>query len=168
MFSRRTTRPVAPKSIAKVPNQKVARRPKCFSFFFFRRASSNLHDSFTGFRTKQQHFSLSSAPAHRFFPCSKLHEAIRTTHWGTMASFTMPFFSSRVRMCTNHLATKCNYYAIRNTVGVRGVFGYVGWSCVLNCLMLSSLPCFYALCWSAIPASCYIFNVFYSCLCHFF
>ena len=29
--------------------------------------------------------------------------------------------------------------------------------------MLSSLPCFYAFCWSAIPTSCYIFNVFYSC-----
>ena len=25
--------------------------------------------------------------------------------------------------------------------------------------MLSSLPCFYAFCWSAIPTSCYIFNV---------
>ena len=41
---------------------------------------------------------------------------------------------------------------------------YVGWSCVLNCFMLSSLPCFYAFCWSAIPTSCYIFNVFYSCI----
>ena len=30
--------------------------------------------------------------------------------------------------------------------------------------MLSSLPCFYACCWSAIPTSCYIFNVFYSCI----
>jgi len=28
----------------------------------------------------------------------------------------------------------------------------------------SSLPCFYAFCWSAIPTSCYIFNVFYSCI----
>ena len=48
MFSWRTTHPVALKSIAKVPNQKVARRPKCFSFgffFFFRRANSNLRDS---------------------------------------------------------------------------------------------------------------------------
>ena len=34
--------------------------------------------------------------------------------------------------------------------------------------MLSSLPCFYAFCWSAIPTSCYIFNTFYSCSCHFF
>jgi len=34
--------------------------------------------------------------------------------------------------------------------------------------MLSSLPCFYAFCWSAIPTSCYIFNVFYSSSCLFF
>ena len=34
--------------------------------------------------------------------------------------------------------------------------------------MLSSLPCFYAFCWSAIPTSCYIFNVFYSCSCPIF
>ena len=45
---------------------------------------------------------------------------------------------------------------------------YVGGSCALNCFMLSSLPCFYAFCWSAIPTSCYSFNVFYSCSCHFF
>jgi len=45
---------------------------------------------------------------------------------------------------------------------------YVGWSCVLNCFMLSSLPCFYAFSWSAIPTSCYIFNVFYSCSWLFF
>ena len=35
------------------------------------------------------------------------------------------------------------------------------WRCVLNCFILSSLPCFYAFCWCAIPTSCYIFNVFY-------
>jgi len=74
-----------------------------------------------GFRTKQQHFSLSSAPAHRFFPGLKSREAIRTAHWRTMASFRR-HFSSRVRMRTNHLATKCNITQdcwIRNTVGVR-------------------------------------------------
>jgi len=32
-----------------------------------------------------------------------------------------PFFSSLVCMRTNHLATKCNYYA-RNAAGVQGVF----------------------------------------------
>ena len=30
--------------------------------------------------------------------------------------------------------------------------------------MLSSLPCFYAFCWSAIPTSCYIFNVLFMSL----
>jgi len=45
---------------------------------------------------------------------------------------------------------------------------YVGWSCVLDCFMLSSLLCLYAFCWSAIPTSCYIFNVFNSCPCRFF
>jgi len=45
---------VAQKSIAKVPNQKVTRRPKCFSFFFFlfRLASSILCND--PFCTKQQ------------------------------------------------------------------------------------------------------------------
>ena len=56
---------------------KVARRPKCFSFFFvffFRWARSKLHDSFTMvFTQKQQHFTLSSAPAHRFFTSLMRH-----------------------------------------------------------------------------------------------
>jgi len=39
-----------------------------------------LRDFQNGFRTKQQHFSLSSAPAHRPFPGLKSHEAIQTTH----------------------------------------------------------------------------------------
>jgi len=41
---------------------------------------------------------------------------------------------------------------------------YVGWGCILNWFMISSLPCFYAFCWPATPTSCYIFNVFYSCV----
>jgi len=40
--------------------------------------------------------------------------------------------------------------------------------CIPNCFMLSSLPCFHAFCWSAIPTSCYVFNVVCSCSCHFF
>jgi len=36
---------------------------------------------------------------------------------------------------------------------------YVG-DCIPNCFMLSSLPCFPALCWSAIPTSCYIFIIY--------
>ena len=42
-----TTRLVVWKSITKVPNQKVSRRPKSFSSVFFRLASSNLCDCFT-------------------------------------------------------------------------------------------------------------------------
>jgi len=49
-------------------------------FFFFRRASSNLRDFPSGFHTKQQHFPLSSAPAHCFLACLKSHEVVRTTH----------------------------------------------------------------------------------------
>ena len=37
---------------------------------------------------------------------------------------------------------------------------YVGLGCTQNCFMLSSLPCFYAFCWSVIPTSRYIINVF--------
>ena len=38
-----------------------------------------------------------------------------------------------------------------------------GIACVPNCFMLSSLPCFPAFCWIAIPTSCYIlfFNLVY-------
>ena len=32
------------------------------------------------FCTKQQHFPLSGAPAHQFFPGLKSHEVVRTTH----------------------------------------------------------------------------------------
>ena len=44
---------------------------------------------------------------------------------------------------------------------------YIGWSCIPNCFLLSSLPCFYAFCWSAIPTSHQMFNLFYSCICLF-
>jgi len=47
---------------------------------------------------------MSSALAHPFFPGLKSRKAIRTAHWRTMASITTPFFSSCVRMRTNHLA----------------------------------------------------------------
>ena len=64
------------------------------------------------FHTKQQPFF--TWAVHQpiiFLPGLKSHEVVQTTHWRTMASFAMPFFSSCVRMRTNHLATKCNYYA---------------------------------------------------------
>ena len=45
----------------------------------------------------------------------------------------------------------------------------VGWGCILNCLCYHPyLVSTYAFCWSAIPTSCYIFNVFYSCYVTFF
>jgi len=70
------------KTITKVVNQKVTKQQKCISsfFFFFRQASSNLHDFHDGFRIKPQHLSLSSAPAHRFFPGLKSHKVIQTAY----------------------------------------------------------------------------------------
>ena len=52
----------------------------------------------------------------------------------------------------------------RNKVGrsichIFNVERYVGWSCVLNCFMLSSLLCFPALCQSAIPTFLMFFLV---------
>ena len=38
---------------------------------------------------------------------------------------------------------------------------YVGWGCILNCFMLSSLPCFCAFCWSAIPIHLVTFLMFF-------
>ena len=58
-----------------------------------------------GFCTKQQHFTLSSVLAHRFFTTLKSHEEVRTSHWRTMALLAMPF-SKIVHMHANHLATK--------------------------------------------------------------
>ena len=46
------------------------------------------------------------------------------------------------------------------TLHIFNVERYVGWGCILNCFLLSSLPCVYAFCWSTIPTSCYKFNVF--------
>ena len=75
-------------SFAKVPNQKVARRPKwlssssSFSSFFFFFFVLLLH----------HHFPLSSAPGHCFFTGLKSHDSVCTTHWRTMVSFVMSFF----------------------------------------------------------------------------
>jgi len=84
---------VALKSITKVPNQKVTRQQKCFSFFFFIFfffflffffSSSSSSDGLVQicvtlsrwFLHKTAAFSLSRAPTHRFFPGLKSHEAI--------------------------------------------------------------------------------------------
>ena len=63
-----------------------------------------------GFLTKQQHFTLSSAPAHHFSTSLKSRKALQTGHWRTMAVFATPF-SLLVCMCINPLATKHNNYS---------------------------------------------------------
>ena len=64
-----------------------------------------------------------------------------------------PMYKARIKNIKNS--------SVHNsTLHIFNVERYVGWGCILNCLMLSSLPCFYAFYWYAIPTSCYIF---YSC-----
>ena len=68
-----------------IPNQKVARRPKWSSSSSSSSSSDglvqNLHYSFMMvFAQKQQHFLLSSALAHRFYPSLKSHKAVQTAH----------------------------------------------------------------------------------------
>jgi len=95
VFSWWKTHPVVLKSIAKVPNQKVTRWPKRFSFFFFfRRASSNLCDSFTMVFTQNSSIFTEQCTSSLLLKFLQVwsHEAIRTTQWRTMASFTTPFF----------------------------------------------------------------------------
>ena len=60
------------------------------------------------FSHKQQHFPMSSAPAHRFFPGLNLTrrlELLTEELWLHLRCH----FSSGVHTCTNHLAMKCNY-----------------------------------------------------------
>jgi len=56
-----------PNGAKHIANQNVARQPKYISsFFFIRWASSKLRDFHGSFRTKQQHFTMSNAPAIAF------------------------------------------------------------------------------------------------------
>jgi len=45
----------------------------------------------SGFHTKQEHFTLSSAPGQHFFTTLKSHKVLLTGHWTTMASFVIQF-----------------------------------------------------------------------------
>ena len=94
VFSCLKTHSVSLKSIAKVPNQKVTRQ--MFFFLLLLLQTGYIVQICVTlsrwFSHKTAAFSLSSALAHRFFPGMKSREAIRTAHWRTMASFTMPFF----------------------------------------------------------------------------
>ena len=128
MFLWRKTHPVALKSIAKVPNHKVTRRPKCFSS-----SSSSSSDELVQICvTLSRWFSHKTAA---FFTEQCTSPSLFSRFEVTRGDSNRPLknygflcdaiFSSRVRMRTNHLATKCNYYVdcwIRNTVGVRGAF----------------------------------------------
>jgi len=95
-------------SIAKVPNQKVAKQPKCFSFFFlfFRQASSNLCDSFT--MVFAQSSSIFHSAVHQ--PIAFLQVRSHMRFEPLTEELRLPLrchFSSCVRMHTNHLAMKC-------------------------------------------------------------
>ena len=91
----------------KIPNQRVAIGQNvclCSSSSDGLVQKWLFHD---GFHTKQQHFTLRSAPV-----TLKSHEVevVQNSHWRTMASFAMPF-SSLVGIRKEHLATKHNYYS---------------------------------------------------------
>ena len=96
----------------KQPNQKVTRQPKCFSFFFFfffRWASSSLCHSFMMvFAQNRSIFYWAGTSPSLFYRFEVWFEPLTEELWLPLRCH---FFSSHIRMCTNHLATKCNYYA---------------------------------------------------------
>ena len=119
MFSWRTTHPVTLKCIAKVPNQKVTRWPKCFSFFFFRRTSSNLRESFTMVFAQNSsifHWAVHQpiafiqiwSRARRFEPLTEeLWLPLRRHFFFTCTHAQKSLWTLNFEL----LATKCNYYA---------------------------------------------------------
>ena len=109
---------MALKSITKAPNQKVARRPKCFSFFFFFffffffiRVSSNLRDSFTMVFAQNSSIFTEQCTSPSLFSRFEVTRGNSNRSLKNYGFLYDAIFSSHVRMCTNHLATKCNYYA---------------------------------------------------------
>ena len=127
MFLWWTTHPVVLKSIVKVPNQKVTRMLKCFSFFFFfRRASSiSLWLFHNGFLHKMAAFFTKQCTSPSLF---SRFEVTRGDSNCSLKNYGF-LYDSSVHNSTLHLFD---------------VERYVGWGCILNCFMLSSLPCFYA------------------------
>ena len=116
MFSWRRTHPVALNGIAKAPNQKVARQPKCFSFLlFFWRASSKLHDSFAMVFAQNSIFHWVVHQPIAFFQVwshTRRFEPLTEELWLPLRRH----FSSRVRMRTNH--SRCfvsDKMAVQNT-----------------------------------------------------
>ena len=80
--------PSGMKSFMKVPNQKVARRPKCFSFFFSSPSSDGLVQSCT--MLSRQHFTLRSAPS-LFHNFEVSQGGLNGSLFWTIASFAPPF-----------------------------------------------------------------------------
>ena len=109
MFSWRTTHPVALKSIAKVPNQKITRRPKCFFFllplpFLLQTDQFNLRNSFT--MVFAQNSSIFHWAVHQPFAFFKVWSHTRRFE-PLLKNYSFLYdavFSSSVRMSTNDLA----------------------------------------------------------------
>ena len=67
------------------------------------------------------------------------------------------FYLSFVKYTTAYISFFCYpHKLLRKKIPVGG--------CILDCFLWSSPPCFFTFCNSAIPTSCYIFNVFYCLL----
>ena len=145
MFSWLSIQPVELKSIAKVLNQKVSRRPKCFSFFFYLRwASSNLHDSFMMVFTQNSSISTEQCTRPSFFSRFEVSGGGSNRSLKNYGFLSDAIFSSRARMCTNHLEMKCNFITqdcwIGNTVGVQGVSEEsLVWSMILQPVLHTSI-----------------------------
>jgi len=113
-----------------------------FSFLFFlvfRRASSNLLDSFTMVSAQNSSVSTEQCTSPLLFlqvwSLTRRFEPLTEELWLPLRCH----FSSIVRMRTNHLATKYNCYA-RNTVGVRGVIEEsLVWSLILQPILYRKL-----------------------------
>ena len=81
-----------------------------FFFFFFRRASSKLHDSFTTVFTQNRSIFTEQCTSLSLFSRCEVTRGDSNRSLKNYGFLYDAIFSSRVRMRTNHLATKCNYY----------------------------------------------------------
>ena len=103
--------PTGAKSIIKVPNRKVARRPKCFPCFFL--SSSFTSSSSSSYRLVQNCMTLSPWFLHKtgtFYTeqCTNpsLFHNFEASRGGSNRSLMNYGFISDVRMYTNHLTIK--------------------------------------------------------------
>ena len=148
--------PVVLKIIVKVLKQKVSMMffPSSSSSFSCSSSTSSSSSSSSSsdglvqicvtlsqwFSHKTVAFSTEQCTSPSLFPGLKSHEAGKTAHWRTMASFVMPF-SLHVYTCTqstqwqNVIITQDCW--IRNTIGVQGVFEEsLVWTMILQPMLL--------------------------------